>query len=123
METEFIRITVVSVELGRSRCRQKVMKLIASVEGITSIVLDPDKNTVTVVGEADPLRIVKNVRRFRKSATIVSFGPPKEEKKEEKEKEERKDADTHTPNLSQRCDVWPQWYVTVEDGYSHCSIT
>ncbi|TKY57689.1 inositol-pentakisphosphate 2-kinase [Spatholobus suberectus] len=114
--------TVVSVELRCSRCRQKVMKLIATVEGITSIVLDPDKNTVTVIGEADPVRIIKNVRKFRKSATIVSIGPPKEEKKEEKKKEEKKDDVSGTPNLFQRCDVWHHWYVTVEDGYSHCSI-
>ncbi|KAH1093454.1 hypothetical protein GYH30_039279, partial [Glycine max] len=73
-----------------SRCRQKVMKLIATVEGIASIVLDPDKNTVTVIGEADPLRTVKPVRKFRKSATIVSIGPPKEEKRRRRRKKKRK---------------------------------
>ncbi|WVY92203.1 hypothetical protein V8G54_037717 [Vigna mungo] len=91
--------TVVSVELRCSKCKRKVMKLIATVAGINSIVLDPDKNTVTVVGEADPVRIIKNVRKFRKSATIVSFGSSKEEKKEhkkdvrkeEKKKEEKRD--------------------------------
>jgi len=99
------------------------MKLIATVAGINSIVLDPDKNTVTVVGEADPVRIIKNVRKFRKSATIVSFGSSKEEKKEHQKKEEKKkDVVSRTPNLCQRFDVWHDWYVTVDEGYSHCSI-
>ncbi|KAL9358029.1 hypothetical protein Peur_051282 [Populus x canadensis] len=58
------------------------MKLIATIEGITSIVLDPSKNTVTVIGEADPVKIICKVRKFRKSASIMSVGPPKEEKKD-----------------------------------------
>lgn len=127
---------VVSVELVCSRCRLRVMKLIATVEGITSIVLDPPKNTVTVIGEADPVRIIKKVRKFRKSATIVSIGPPpKEEKKEEKKegkkeekKEEKKDekkvvANTpiaQSPKVCHSCHVW---YVIPEDHYySYCSI-
>ncbi|RDX65871.1 Heavy metal-associated isoprenylated plant protein 39, partial [Mucuna pruriens] len=115
--------TVVSVELRRcSRCRQKVMKLIATIEGITSIVLNPEKNTVTVVGEADPVRIIKSVRKFRESADIVSVGPEKEGKKEEKKEKETKDDVSHAPILCHRCNVWHHWYVTVEDGYSHCSI-
>lgn len=105
------------------------MKLIATVEGVTSIVLDPAKNTVTVVGEADPVRILNKVRKFRKSATIVSVGPnaPPKEKKEETKKEEKKVAvvvvPDQAPNFCQRCDVWHHWYVTVEDhGYNYCSI-
>lgn len=45
-----VQKTIVSVELRCSKCRQKVMKLIATIEGITSIVLDPSKKTVTVIG-------------------------------------------------------------------------
>ena len=90
------------------------MKLIAMIEGITSIVLDPSKNTVTVVGEADPVKIINKVRKFRKSARIESIGPPKDEKKDEK-----KDAIPYTPKTCQRCDVW---YVINEDPYRYCSI-
>ncbi|GMN35582.1 hypothetical protein TIFTF001_005382 [Ficus carica] len=107
--------TVVSVELLCSRCRQKVMALISRLEGITSIVLDPSKNTVTVIGEADPVRIIRKVRKFRKTATLVSIGPPKEEKKEEK-----KDVVSYPSSTCKRCDVW---YVVAEDTYTHyCSI-
>ncbi|KAF9686797.1 hypothetical protein SADUNF_Sadunf02G0027200 [Salix dunnii] len=101
--------TVVSVELLCSKCRKKVMKLIATIEGITSIVLDPSKNTVTVIGDADPVKIICRVRKFRKSASITSIGPPKEEKKDDPNK---KDAmkDTKgmvipfTPKTCQRCE-------------------
>ncbi|KAF3446350.1 hypothetical protein FNV43_RR11529 [Rhamnella rubrinervis] len=114
----FIKImakkTVLSVELLCSKCRQKVMKLIAMLEGITSIVLDPSKNTVTVIGEADPVKIINKVRKFRKSATILSIGPPKDEKKDEK-----KDAYLYTPKACQRCDVW---YVINDYPYPYCSI-
>lgn len=102
--------TIVSVKLLCSKCRQKVMKLIAKIEGITSIVIDPSKNTVTVVGEADPVTIIKKVREFRKSAAIVSTGPLKEEKKDV--------LIPVAPKICQRCDVW---YVVGED-YSYCSI-
>ncbi|KAK3425349.1 heavy metal-associated isoprenylated plant protein 2 [Eucalyptus grandis] len=108
--------TIVSVELLCSKCRLKVMKLVATIEGITSIVLDPSKNTVTVIGEADPAKIIKKVRKFRKSAHFVSIGPPKEDKKDEK-----KDVVIpQTPKTCQRCDIW---YVVAEDGfYNYCSI-
>ncbi|ONI32606.1 hypothetical protein PRUPE_1G375500 [Prunus persica] len=106
--------TVVSVELLCSKCRKKVMKLIATVEGITSIVLDPSKNTVTVTGDADPVKVIKKVRKFRKSASVVSIGPPQSEKKDEK-----KDLVPYPPKTCQRCDVW---YVIAEDGYNYCSI-
>ncbi|TXG52187.1 hypothetical protein EZV62_021356 [Acer yangbiense] len=102
--------TILSVELPCTKCRQKVMKLIAKVEGVTSIVIDTSKNSVTVIGEADPVKIIKKVREFRRSAKIVSIGPPKEEKK---------DIIAVTPQTCQRCDVW---YVVAEDYYGYCSI-
>ncbi|KAM7257337.1 hypothetical protein ACFE04_013078 [Oxalis oulophora] len=75
--------TIVSVELLCSKCRRKVMKLVATLEGITSIVLDPAKCTVTVIGEADPVDIIEKIRKFRKSATVVSVGPAKSEEKKD----------------------------------------
>lgn len=93
------------------------MNLIAKIEGITSIVLDPSKNTVTVIGDADPVCIIRKVRKFRKTATIVSIGPPKEEKKDDKIS---KDTISYPSSICKKCDVW---YVVAEDAYSHyCSI-
>ncbi|KAL1823366.1 hypothetical protein ACET3Z_010144 [Daucus carota] len=106
--------TVVSVDLLCSKCRKKVMKLISSIEGINSIVLDPSKNTVTVIGESDPVCIIKQVRKFRSTAQIMSIGPPKVEEK----KDEKKEAFPSLPRTCQRCDVW---YVVGQD-YTPCHI-
>ncbi|KAJ6405804.1 hypothetical protein OIU84_013717 [Salix udensis] len=112
--------TIVSVELLCLKCRKKVMKLIATIEGITSIVLDPSKNTVTVIGEADPVKIICKVRKFRKSASITSIGPPKDEKKDDPNKKDVKGVVIpFTPQTCQRCDVW---YVVNDDFYSYCTI-
>lgn len=94
------------------------MKVISDVVGITSIVLDPSKNTVTVTGEADPVKIIKKVRKFRKHASVVSIGAAKDEKKDEK-KDDRKDLMIYTPKTCQKCDVW---YVVGDDLYNYCSI-
>ncbi|XXG64848.1 hypothetical protein AAC387_Pa05g2692 [Persea americana] len=102
--------TVVSVELLCSKCRKKVMKLVADIEGINSIVLDSSKGTATIIGEADPAIIIKKVRKFRKSAAFVSVGPSKEEKK---------DCRLDLPQTCQRCDTW---YVINEYPYGPCSI-
>ncbi|KAF5182278.1 hypothetical protein FRX31_028135 [Thalictrum thalictroides] len=62
------------------------MKLVADIEGINSIVADSSKSTLTVVGEADPVKIIKNVRKYRKSAQIVSIGaPPKQDEKKDEQ--------------------------------------
>lgn len=106
--------TVVSVELLCSKCKKKVMKLIARIEGVNSIVLDSSKSQATVIGDADPAMILKKVRKFRKSAAFVSIGPPKEEKKDEK-----KDPVAYVPKTCQKCEVW---YVFGEDDYNPCSI-
>ncbi|XAR64140.1 hypothetical protein NMG60_11024371 [Bertholletia excelsa] len=95
--------TVVSVDLLCSKCRLKVMKLVSTIEGINSIVLDPSKSTVTVV-----------VRKFRRSAQIMSLGPPKDDKKDDK-----KDAIPSLPRTCQKCDVW---YVIDHDAYNFCHI-
>lgn len=106
---------MVSVDLLCSRCRMKVMSLVSKVEGINSIVLDPAKSTVTVIGEADPVCIIKQVRKFRRSAQITSIGPPKEEKKEDK----KEPLFSSLPKTCQRCEVW---YVINDDYYRNCNI-
>ncbi|KAI3726764.1 hypothetical protein L1987_66568 [Smallanthus sonchifolius] len=128
--------TVLSVDLLCLKCRKKVMILISSIEGIDSIVLDLSKNTATITGEADPVSIIRKVRKCRKSAHIVSVGPAKEEKKVEKKddkkdekkvekKGEKKDVSAHsvvpsTPRTCHRCDAW--FVVSYQDYIDPCHI-
>ncbi|KAK4746263.1 hypothetical protein SAY87_012575 [Trapa incisa] len=110
--------TIVSVELLCSKCRRKVMKQVAAIEGITSIVLDPPKNTVTVVGEADPVDIIKKVRKFRRSASIISIGPPKDDTG----RDISYCSSTTFPQVPSACQRCDRWYVVSEDSYGYCSI-
>ncbi|KAI3785579.1 hypothetical protein L1987_44701 [Smallanthus sonchifolius] len=125
--------TVLSVDLLCLKCRKKVMMLISSIEGIDSIVLDLSKNTATITGEADPVSIIRKVRKCRKSAHIVSVGPAKEDKKDDKKDEkkdekkvEKKDASAHsvvvpsTPRTCHRCDAW--YVVSYQDYIDPCHI-
>ncbi|OMO87536.1 hypothetical protein CCACVL1_08953 [Corchorus capsularis] len=117
--------TTLSVELLCPKCRRKVMRVISDVVGITSIVLDPSKNTVTVTGEADPVKIIKQVRKFRKHASIISIGAAKSDDKKDSDKKDVMFygttglASSAPPKICQRCDVW---YVVGDDFYSYCSI-
>lgn len=90
--------------------------MIAKIEGINSVTLDSSKNLVTVVGDADPVCIIRNIRKFRKSAVFVTIGPFKEEKKDEK-----KDIVDNIPRTCQKCDTW---FIIREDDYYYnpCSI-
>ncbi|XAR61729.1 Inositol-pentakisphosphate 2-kinase [Bertholletia excelsa] len=98
----------------KQACKRKVMKLISAIEGIDSIVLDPSKNTVTVIGEADPVCIINKVRKFRKCAEIKSVGPSKEEKPSQP-----KPPEISLPRTCQGCSVWN---VVHGDIYSPCNI-
>ena len=67
-----------------------------------------------MTGEADPVKIIKKVRKFRKHASIVSIGAAKDEKKDD-----WKDLMIYTPKTCQKCDAW---YVVGDDLYNYCSI-
>ncbi|KAK1433603.1 hypothetical protein QVD17_10515 [Tagetes erecta] len=121
--------TVLSVDLVCLKCRKKVMMLISSIERIDSIVLDIAKNTATVTGEADPVTIMRKVRKLIKSASIVSVGPAKEEKKgdkkEEKKDDKKKESLAHSivplsHSTCHRCDAW--YVVHYHDYTNPCYI-
>ncbi|KAL6207462.1 hypothetical protein ACLB2K_018420 [Fragaria x ananassa] len=52
-----------------------------------------------VTGEADPVKIIHKVRKFRRSASVVSIGPPKPEEK----KDEKKDSHGLVPYIPKTC--------------------
>jgi len=63
--------------------------------GIVSMATDAKENKITVIGTADPIEIVKKVRKIWPSAYIISVGPEKEEPK----KVEPKKQDPPTPKI------------------------
>ncbi|KNA17795.1 hypothetical protein SOVF_076920 [Spinacia oleracea] len=71
-------------------CKQKAIKLVSSISGIDSISMDGKEKKLTVIGDMDPVAVVKKLRRYYHTE-IVSVGPAKEpEKPNEKPKDEPK---------------------------------
>ncbi|KAG9158529.1 hypothetical protein Leryth_016166 [Lithospermum erythrorhizon] len=80
---------VVKLEIHGDKEKQKAMKAVSTLTGIESLSVDMNERKMTVVGDVDPVQVI---RKLRKSwhAEIVTVGPAKEEKKDDK-KEEKKD--------------------------------
>lgn len=91
--------------------------MIMVITGVNSVAADSSKNTVTVIGEVDAVEIMKNLRKFRKSAQIVSVGP----NTKEEEKHENTDKSVSFPASCRCCEVW---YVDDHRYYQNdsCSI-
>lgn len=58
--------------------------------GVDSIAADMKDQKLTVIGQMDPVAVVRKLKKVGK-VDIISVGPAKEEKKEEK-KDDKKDA-------------------------------
>ncbi|KAG6533913.1 hypothetical protein ZIOFF_007791 [Zingiber officinale] len=72
----FLQKIVLKVSIMCNKCAVCVMSIIAKFDGITSMVLDKDKSTVTIVGTVDAVLIVKALRKAKKLAEIVTVGQP-----------------------------------------------
>nr|ABK23619.1 unknown [Picea sitchensis] len=75
------------------RSRTIAMKAVAEC-GVNSITTDMKEGKITVVGEADPVRLAKKLRKLGYRAELLSVEEQKEEKKPaaEKKPEEKKPA-------------------------------
>ncbi|CAK9310922.1 unnamed protein product [Citrullus colocynthis] len=74
---------VVNVEISDAKTKKKVLGAVSALLGIASMIADTKENKITVIGTADPIKIVKKVRKIWPSAYIISVGPDKEEAKKE----------------------------------------
>ncbi|XP_022922259.1 heavy metal-associated isoprenylated plant protein 39-like [Cucurbita moschata] len=86
---------VLKVEISDSKTKKKVLSAVSGLSGIVSMATDAKENKITVIGTADPIEIVKKVRKIWPSAYIISVGPEKEEPK----KVEPKKQDPPTPKI------------------------
>nr|ABK22997.1 unknown [Picea sitchensis] len=127
------------------RSRTKAMKAVAEC-GVDSITTDMKEGKITVVGEADPVRLAKKLRKLGYRAELLSVEEKKEEKKPaaEKKPEEKKPAAEKKPaeekkaaqpavatvvyHLSPQSGSWPSEgypysYTIVRDEYpTVCTI-
>ncbi|KAF6141273.1 hypothetical protein GIB67_024357 [Kingdonia uniflora] len=71
-ELEKPRVTEIQVRMDCNGCVQKIKKVLHGINGIYDLNIDFAQQKFTVVGWADPDRIVKAIRKTRKIATICS---------------------------------------------------
>ncbi|XP_074558151.1 heavy metal-associated isoprenylated plant protein 43-like [Curcuma longa] len=109
---------VLKVSIMCNKCKVCVMSIIAKFDGITSMALDLEKSTVTVVGAVDAVLIVKALRKAKKPAEIVTVGEP--DKPDEKKPDEKKPDDDPCKNLPPYCKACT--YVVYDDYQPLCII-
>ncbi|KAJ0078889.1 hypothetical protein Patl1_24649 [Pistacia atlantica] len=68
---------VVKVAINCQICKADVMKAVTKLTGIDQVSVDGEKGTLTVVGDVDPVLVVKRLKKIKKCPQIVSIGPPK----------------------------------------------
>ncbi|KAE8730940.1 MLP423-like protein [Hibiscus syriacus] len=73
------RITELQVRMDCNGCVQKIKKALHGIHGIYEVYPDIARQKLTVIGWADPEKIVKAIRKTRKTVTICSHSEPPEE--------------------------------------------
>ncbi|GMN48374.1 hypothetical protein TIFTF001_017552 [Ficus carica] len=72
-----IKKTELKVGINCDRCKKDVLKAVTKLSGINQVSVNVEKGMLTVIGDVDPVLIVKQVRKIGKCVEIVSVGPPK----------------------------------------------
>ncbi|KAL6627775.1 hypothetical protein ACP70R_031501 [Stipagrostis hirtigluma subsp. patula] len=75
-ESETPRITELHVRMDCNGCEHKIRKTLSAIDGVSELYIDQANHKITVVGIADPERIVKAIRKTKKVPTICSHTDP-----------------------------------------------
>ncbi|CAN0877374.1 Heavy metal-associated isoprenylated plant protein 28 [Linum grandiflorum] len=65
------RVTEIQVRVDCNGCVQKVKKALHGITGIYDLYVDFSQQKLTIIGSADPEKIVRAIRKTRKTAIIV----------------------------------------------------
>ncbi|XP_028773209.1 heavy metal-associated isoprenylated plant protein 39-like [Neltuma alba] len=122
---------VLTVELYDERIKKRAMKAVSGIPGVESVSADMKANTLTLIGDIDPVCAVWKLRKVSPTE-IVSVGAAKEEKKKEEPKkpEPKKEEKKEEPKVVVPCYEYyypirphPYCYVTcVEEIPNPCVI-
>ncbi|KAM1195131.1 hypothetical protein ACFX13_022175 [Malus domestica] len=66
------RVTEIHVRMDCNGCVQKIKKALHGINGIYDLYIDFPQQKLTIIGWADPEKIVKAIKKTRKIATICS---------------------------------------------------
>ncbi|KAJ0752439.1 putative heavy metal-associated domain, HMA, heavy metal-associated domain superfamily [Helianthus annuus] len=56
------------------KCKRNVLKSVAKLSGVDQVSADLEKHTLVVVGDVDPVCVVKSIRKTGKIVKIVTVG-------------------------------------------------
>lgn len=71
-ELEKPKITEIKVRMDCNGCVQKIKKALHGINGIYDLYIDVPQQKLTIIGWADPEKIVKAIKKARKNAMICS---------------------------------------------------
>ncbi|KAE9455163.1 hypothetical protein C3L33_12928, partial [Rhododendron williamsianum] len=78
-ELEKPRVTEIQVRMDCNGCVQKIKKALHGINGIYDIYIDVPQQKLTIIGWADPEKIIKAIKKTRKTATICSHSEPSDQ--------------------------------------------
>lgn len=92
--------------------------------GVNKVEIDGVKETLTVIGDADPFEVVVQARKVCKFAEIASVGPPEQKKPDEEKKDKPKEEILPIPCPWNACDKMGvvQFHEYDEPATIACSI-
>ncbi|KAI7752988.1 hypothetical protein M8C21_026729 [Ambrosia artemisiifolia] len=98
-ELEKPRVTEIQVRMDCNGCVQKIKKALHGINGIYDIYIDIPQQKLTIIGWADPEKIVKAIKKTRKNATICSHTTALDSESEQPQEGEPSSSDTadHQP--------------------------
>ncbi|QHO37671.1 heavy metal-associated isoprenylated plant protein 25 isoform X3 [Arachis duranensis] len=70
------RVTEVHVRMDCQGCVQKIKKALSGINGIYDLYIDYPQQKITIIGWADPEKILKAIKKTRKIATISNIDLP-----------------------------------------------
>uniref|UniRef100_A0ACD5VQE4 Uncharacterized protein n=1 Tax=Avena sativa TaxID=4498 RepID=A0ACD5VQE4_AVESA len=128
---------VLKVPMVCKKCKSCTLQIVSKIKGIKSLTYDEEKNTLTVVGDVDVVKVVEKLRKAKHPATVVTVGDEKKEAEEKKKKEEEekkkkeKEAEEKKKKecaamMMQYCPTKPYppqaYCYTVDDHPGSCTI-